>query len=90
MTSLVVRVKRGHRGYGLSLVYRGLDKYAERDTGVFVSRVLPGGQSEKYGLRYSNQQHICVFMPSNFKSNLCKNVFFKLLCLCICISFQRK
>ena len=67
MTSLVVRVKRGHRGYGLSLVYRGLDKYAERDTGVFVSRVLPGGQSEKYGLRYSNQQHICVFMLSNFK-----------------------
>ena len=56
MTSLVVRVKRGHRGYGLSLVYRGLDKYAERDTGVFVSRVLPGGQSEKYGLRYSNQR----------------------------------
>ena len=52
MKTLIVKVKRGPKGFGLSLVYRGLDKYQEKDTGVFVSRVLSGGQSEKYGLRF--------------------------------------
>ena len=51
MKTLVIKVKRGSKGYGLSLVFRGLDKYQEKDTGIFVSRVLPGGQSERGGLR---------------------------------------
>ena len=29
--------------FGLSLIYRGLDKYEEKDTGIFVARVVPGG-----------------------------------------------
>lgn len=37
-------VDRGSRGFGLSLIYRGLDKYEEKDTGIFVARVVPGGQ----------------------------------------------
>ncbi len=37
-------VDRGSRGFGLSLIYRGLDKYEEKDTGIFVARVVPGGE----------------------------------------------
>ena len=35
-----ITVDRGSRGFGLSLIYRGLDKYAEQDTGIFVARSL--------------------------------------------------
>jgi hypothetical protein len=38
-----ITVERGSRGFGLSLIYRGLDKYEEKDTGIFVARVVPGG-----------------------------------------------
>ena len=38
-----ITVDRGSRGFGLSLIYRGLDKYEEKDTGIFVARVVPGG-----------------------------------------------
>ena len=51
MRSLVLQIKRGSRGFGLSLIYRGLDKYPEQDTGIFVSKVVSGGQSERCGLR---------------------------------------
>jgi len=33
------------------LIYRGLDKYEEKDTGIFVARVVPGGQAARYGVR---------------------------------------
>ena len=39
-----ITVDRGSRGFGLSLIYRGLDKYEEKDTGIFVARVVPGGK----------------------------------------------
>ena len=41
MTIAVERDAKG--GFGLSLIYRGLDKYEEKDTGIFVARVVPGG-----------------------------------------------
>ena len=43
----VIQVERGPRGFGLSLIYRGLDKYEEKDIGLFVARVVPGGQSAR-------------------------------------------
>lgn len=52
MITSIIKVKRGQKGYGLSLMFRGADKYEPKDTGIFVSRVLPGGQSEKGGLRW--------------------------------------
>ena len=55
MKSVVLHIKRNSKGYGLSLIYRGLDKYEEADTGVFVARVVPGGMSEKYGLRENDR-----------------------------------
>ena len=51
MKTSLIKVKRGQKGYGLSLVYRGPDKYEEKDLGVFVSRVVAGGQAERNGLR---------------------------------------
>ena len=56
MKSVVLHIKRNSKGYGLSLIYRGLDKYEEADTGVFVARVVPGGMSEKYGLRWEEEE----------------------------------
>jgi hypothetical protein len=41
-----ITVERGSRGFGLSLIYRGLDKYEEKDTGIFVARVVPGGKQQ--------------------------------------------
>lgn len=46
-----ITVDRGSRGFGLSLIYRGLDKYEEKDTGIFVARVVPGGQAQRFGVR---------------------------------------
>jgi len=48
-------VERGSRGFGLSLIYRGLDKYEEKDTGIFVARVVPGGQAARYGVRENDK-----------------------------------
>merc|ERR1711899_210711 len=45
----------GSRGFGLSLIYRGLDKYEEKDTGIFVARVVPGGQAARYGVRENDK-----------------------------------
>ena len=43
-----ITVDRGSRGFGLSLIYRGLDKYEEKDTGIFVARVVPGGERSEF------------------------------------------
>ena len=50
-----ITVERGSRGFGLSLIYRGLDKYEEKDTGIFVARVVPGGQAAPYGVRENDK-----------------------------------
>ena len=51
MRPRVIQVERSSKGFGLSLIYRGLDKYEEKDTGIFVARVVPGGQAARYGVR---------------------------------------
>ena len=33
------------------MIYRGLDKYEEKDTGIFVARVVPQGQAQRYGVK---------------------------------------
>ena len=50
-----ITVERGSRGFGLSLIYRGMDKYEEKDTGIFVARVVPGGQAARYGVRENDK-----------------------------------
>lgn len=50
-----ITVDRGSRGFGLSLIYRGLDKYEEKDTGIFVARVVPGGQAARFGVRENDK-----------------------------------
>ena len=45
-----ITIDRGSRGFGLSLIYRGLDKYKEEDMGIFVAKVIPEGQAERSGL----------------------------------------
>ena len=55
MNTISIRVKRSQNGFGLSLVFRGLDKYAEPDTGIFVSKVLTGGPAERAGLRENDR-----------------------------------
>ena len=50
-----ITVDRGSRGFGLSLIYRGLDKYEEKDTGIFVARVVPGGQAQRFGVRENDK-----------------------------------
>ena len=41
--------------FGFSLIYRGLDKYEEKDTGIFVACVEPGGQAARYGVRENDK-----------------------------------
>ena len=55
MKPRAITVERGSRGFGLSLIYRGLDKYEEKDTGIFVARVVPGGQAARYGVRENDK-----------------------------------
>ena len=43
------------QGFGLSLIYKGLDKYQEHETGVFVAKVVPGGQSQRAGLKENDR-----------------------------------
>lgn len=43
------------QGFGLSLIYKGLDKYQEHETGVFVAKVVPGGQSQRAGLKENDK-----------------------------------
>ena len=43
------------QGFGLSLIYKGLDKYHEDETGVFVAKIVPGGQSQRAGLKENDK-----------------------------------
>ena len=48
-------VERDCGAFGLSLIYRGLDKNEEKDTGIFVARVIPGGQAARCGVRENDK-----------------------------------
>jgi len=50
-----IRVERGSRGFGLSLIYKGLDKYPEEETGTFVAKCVPGGNSQRAGLQENDK-----------------------------------
>ena len=39
----------------MSLIYKGLDKYSEDEVGVFVAKVVPGGQSMRAGLKENDK-----------------------------------
>ena len=41
---LNITVTRAWSGFNFSLIYRGPDEYEEKDTGLFVARVIPGGK----------------------------------------------
>ena len=62
MKTVILHIKKNSKGFGLSLIYRGLDKYEEKDTGIFVARVVPGGMSEKYGLRFVFFYSYCEYL----------------------------
>ena len=51
MAARQVRLVRDGTGFGLSLVYRGLDRYPQPETGIFVARLTGGGAGERAGLR---------------------------------------
>ena len=55
MRPRVIQVERSSRGFGLSLIYRGLDKFEEKDTGIFVARVVPGGQAARFGVKENDK-----------------------------------
>ena len=60
ISHLVVRpqgitVERVCSGFGFSLIYRGLDKYEEKDTGIFVAWVEPGSLAACHGLRKNDK-----------------------------------
>ena len=55
MRPRVIQVDRSSRGFGLSLIYRGLDKFEEKDTGIFVARVVPGGQAARFGVKENDK-----------------------------------
>jgi len=50
-----IRVERGTKGFGLSLIYKGLDQYPEEQTGTFVAKVVPGGNSQRAGLKVDDK-----------------------------------
>jgi len=50
-----IRVEKGTRGFGLSLIYKGLDKYPEEETGTYVAKVVPGGNSQRAGLQENDK-----------------------------------
>ena len=48
--SYAITVDRGSRGFGLSLIYRGMDKYTKEETGIFIAKVIAEGQAERSGV----------------------------------------
>ena len=50
LRSYSITIDRGSRGFGLSLIYRGLDKYKKGETGIFVAKVIPDGQAQRSGV----------------------------------------
>ena len=54
-TQKKITVKRGSSGFGLSLVYRGTDRFEKEDTGIFVSKLVPGGQAALNGVKVNDR-----------------------------------
>ena len=42
-TAVTIDKKSKGQQLGLTLIYRGLDKYEEKDTGIFVNKVVSEG-----------------------------------------------
>lgn len=51
MNTLNIKVRKGSQGLGLSLIYRGRDRFDKRDTGLYISQLVPGGAAARSGLR---------------------------------------
>ena len=51
MNTLNIKVRKGSQGLGLSLIYRGRDRFDKRDTGLYISQLVPGGAAVRAGLR---------------------------------------
>ena len=50
-----ITIEKGPKGFGFSLIYRGLDKFQEKDTGIFVSRVVPDGEADNFGAQENDK-----------------------------------
>ena len=51
MKTLNVKVKKGSHGLGLSLIFKGRDKYSKDQTGLYISQLVPGGPAIRSGLK---------------------------------------
>ena len=55
MKKLTLGISRGSHGFGLSLVYRGSDLFQVHHTGVFVSKLIPGGPAQRSGVQKNDK-----------------------------------
>ena len=51
MKTLNVKLKKGSHGLGLSLIFKGRDKYSKEQTGLYISQLVPGGPAIRSGLK---------------------------------------
>ena len=51
MKTLNVKLKKGSHGLGLSLIFKGRDKYSKAQTGLYISQLVPGGPAIRSGLK---------------------------------------
>ena len=51
MKTLNMKVRRGGQGLGLSLIYRGRDRFEKDQTGLYISQLVPGGAAMRAGLK---------------------------------------
>ena len=51
MKTLHIKVKKSSHGLGLSLIFKGRDKYSRDQTGLYISQLVPGGPAIRSGLR---------------------------------------
>ena len=51
MKTLHIKVKKSSHGLGLSLIFKGRDKYSQDQTGLYISQLVPGGPAIRSGLR---------------------------------------
>jgi C-terminal processing protease CtpA/Prc len=50
-----IGVNSGSQVYGLSLLYRGAGLFEENDIGVVVSKLVPGGNAQRAGLKENDK-----------------------------------
>ena len=51
MKTLNIKLKKGSHGLGLSLIFKGRDKYSQDQTGLYISQLVPGGPALRSGLK---------------------------------------